>query len=262
MGVVDGRLRLCVISDIHGNVAALRAVLRRISTLGADMLLVAGDLAAQGPRPAEALDELRGLSNVVIVRGNTDRYLAETRPLPPPYWPASEITERLRSLEWTRDQLGEERLRFLAALPAEVVVDGCLVVHASPGNDERGIFPATQLERFDSPAWTAVMTCGHTHLPVHRRFGDRHVVNAGSVGWPLDGDPRSSFAVIEQDRHPSGWRVVLERVDYDRSAVVGDLEARRVPWRAQVCRFIETATAGTSHGQDGTRGAAGPVTVG
>jgi putative phosphoesterase len=256
------RLRLCVISDIHGNVEALRAVLRRIRAVGADRVIVAGDVAAQGPRPAEALDELRALSDAVFVRGNTDRYLAATGFLPPAYWPASEITERLRSLEWTREQLGDERLRFLGALPTEAVVDDCMVVHASPGNDERGIFPDTPLERFDSPVWTALMACGHTHLPLHRRFGDRHVVNAGSVGWPLDGDPRSSFAIVEHDELSSEWRVLFDRVDYDQSAVIGDLETRRVPWRAKVCHFIETATAGASQDPDAADESAGPVMVG
>ncbi len=248
-------MRLCVISDIHGNVDALRAVLRRIRALDADVVVVAGDVAAQGPRPAEALDELRDLSNTLFVRGNTDRYLSATEFDPPRYWPAGETAERLHSLEWTREQLGAERLRFLGALPTEAVVDGCLVVHASPGNDERGVFLNTPLERFDTVAWTAMMACGHTHLPVHRQFGDRHLVNAGSVGWPLDGDPRPSFAVIEQGRHGPEWRVLIERVDYDRSAVIRDIDARRVPWGARVCHFINAATTSSSVGSHVAPGA-------
>lgn len=208
-------------------------------------MVVAGDLAAQGPRPAESIDHLRDLTNAVIIRGNTDRYLTDGDPAPASYWRVEEIPERMASLAWTREQLGEDRLRFLAVLPEQAVVDECLVVHGSPGSDERGIFPQTPVERFDTPAWTAVMTCGHTHQPVHRTFDGRHLVNAGSVGWPLDGDPRPSFALIES--HGIGrWTIELQRVDYERQAVIADLEARKVPWRAQVRRYIDTASTPTA----------------
>lgn len=247
--MTDG-LRLCVISDIHGNVDALRAVLERIRARGADLVVVAGDLAAQGPRPAEAVDELRGLPGALLIRGNTDRYLTQAELVPPPYWRADEMPERLASLAWTRDQLGTERLEFLAALPEATTVAGCLVVHGSPGDDERGIFPHTPLERFDTAAWTSVMTCGHTHHPVHRVFDGRHLVNAGSVGWPLDGDARPSFALIEWGDPANGPAIALERAGYDGHAVVADLEARKVPWRAQVARRIESARTPMPAGSD------------
>ncbi|MGZ5978935.1 MAG: metallophosphoesterase family protein, partial [Isosphaeraceae bacterium] len=78
----------------------------------------------------------------------------------------------------------------------------------------------------------------HTHVPTHRRFGGRHLVNAGSVAWNLDGDPRPSFAVVETDGDGAA-AIALERIDYDRAAVVNDLETRQVPWRENVRRFIE-----------------------
>ena len=69
-------------------------------------------------------------------------------------------------------------------------------------------------------------------------------MNAGSVGWPLDGDPRPSYAVLERapDGHELPWRVSLRRVDYDRSRALAELERRRVPWRHVVRHYIETAT--------------------
>jgi putative phosphoesterase len=231
-------VRLCVISDIHGNVDALRAALGKIRAMKPDLVLIAGDLAAHGPRPAEALAESRELSHATMIRGNTDRYLIDPASVPLRKWPGDETPERLRSLEWTRGQLGDEGLQFLAGLPAEAEIDDCLLVHGSPGSDEKGIFPDTSVEAFDTPAWSRVMACGHTHVPTHRRFGDRHLVNAGSVAWNLDGDPRPSFAVVETDGH-GGAVIALERVDYDRDAVVRDLETRQVPWRENVRRFIE-----------------------
>lgn len=206
------------------------------------MILIAGDLAAHGPRPSEALAELRALGQATMIRGNTDRYLVNPAAVPLRYWPADQTPERLRSLEWTREQLGGEALRFLAGLPAQAEIDGCLLVHGSPGSDEKGIFPTTPVEAFDTPAWRSVMACGHTHMPAHLFFGGRHLVNAGSAAWNLDSDPRPSFAVVETDGH-GGARIALERVDYDRAAVVDDLETRHVPWRESVRRFIEAGRA-------------------
>jgi diadenosine tetraphosphatase ApaH/serine/threonine PP2A family protein phosphatase len=203
-----------------------------------DIVLIAGDLAAHGPRPTETLGELQALSHATTVRGNTDRYLVDPATVPLRNWPADETPERLRSLQWTREQLGHEGLQFLAGLPAQAEIDDCLLVHGSPGSDEKGIFTTTPLEAFDTPAWSCVMACGHTHVPTHRRFGGRHLVNAGSVAWNLDGDPRPSFAVVETDGD-GGAAIALERVDYDRTAVVSDLETRQVPWRENVGRFIE-----------------------
>ena len=202
------------------------------------MILIAGDLAAHGPRPAETLATLRALDQATMIRGNTDRYLSDPAAVPLRNWPADEVAERLRSLEWTREQLGGEGLEFLAGLPAQAEIDDCLLIHGSPGTDEKGIFPTTPLEAFDTPDWSCVMACGHTHVPAHLQFGGRHLVNAGSAAWNLDGDPRPSFAVVETDGL-GGAAIALERVDYDRAAVVDDLEARQVPWRENVRRLIE-----------------------
>lgn len=231
-------MKLCVISDIHGNVEALRAALEKIRPMRPDLVLIAGDLAAHGPRPAETLAEVWGLGGATVIRGNTDRYLVDPSTAPLDRWPADETPERLRSLEWTRGQLGPEGLEFLASLPALAQVDDCLLIHGSPGADEKGIFPTTPLEAFDTPGWTRVMACGHTHVPTHRQFGGRHLVNAGSAAWNLDGDPRPSFAVVDTDGR-GGAAIAVERVDYDRASVVRDLESRQVPWRENVSRFIE-----------------------
>ena len=227
-------VRLCVVSDIHGNLHALEAVLADARGSGADMLVVAGDLVHQGPRPAETLDLLcsldgDGLGAVRMIRGNTDRHLLED--------PA---VERREAVEWTRERLGAERLRRLAELPAELAIGDRLVVHGSPRADDHGIWPHTPVEEFDSPRWDSVLVCGHTHQAMHRREGARHVVNGGSVAWPLDGDPRPGYALLEDG--DGDLRVELRRVDYDRARTLAELEERRVPGREVVRHYIETAS--------------------
>jgi putative phosphoesterase len=231
-------LRLCVVSDIHGNLHALQAVLDDARCTGADMLVVAGDLVHQGPRPAETLDLLRsldgdGLGPVRMIRGNTDRHLLEdTVP-----------EERRAAVEWTREQLGAERMAWLAGLPAEIAGGDRLVVHGSPRADDHGIWPLTPLEEFDSPRWVSLLVCGHTHHAMHRREGARHAVNGGSVAWPLDGDPRPGYALLDDgDGDPDRVRVELRRVDYDRGRTLAELDERRVPGREVARHYIETAS--------------------
>ncbi len=233
----DGRV--AVLSDVHGNVYALEAVLRDVRDQGCDALVVAGDLAAYGPAPAETVDLLSDL-DALIVRGNTDRYLAEGEGSSA----RARDADRAASLGWTRELLGEERLRFLGRLPTSADLDGCLVVHASPEDDERGIWPHTPDEEIDGRAGQGTILCGHTHHALHRRVHDGQIVNPGSVGWPLDGDHRPSYAILERgpDEHDLPWRVSLRRVDYDRSRPLAELERRRVPWRHVVRHYIETAT--------------------
>ena len=104
--LTDGKVG--VLSDVHGNVHALEAVLRDVRDQGCDALVVAGDLAAYGPAPVETVDLLAGL-DALIVRGNTDRYLAQGEGSSP----RGRDPARAASLSWTRELLGEERLRFL-----------------------------------------------------------------------------------------------------------------------------------------------------
>lgn len=328
-------MRVAALSDVHGNVLALEAVLADLARQEVDLVVVAGDLVSQGPRPAEALDILReALPDAVTIGGNSERRLLATisgsgAPLRdgPANGPATveDRAERRASSDWTLDQLGPERVGYLAGLPPETRFvpagasrhgpsrsvpagatpgegagqgDGAggtggaaegggpedwLVVHGSPGADEVGIWPATATGDIERLAWR-VLVCGHTHHPFHRevqaaqaardafdgwsgtgaaRPGGpapggpegaryvRHLVNDGSVAWPLDGDLRPSYAVMDLgETGDAGYgggrmsadirRVDIRRVDYDRERVVADLEQRMVPWRRTVIHYITT----------------------
>jgi predicted phosphodiesterase len=229
--------RICVLSDIHGNVHGLQAVLRAARAGGCDGFVVAGDIAAHGPTPCESVDLIRGLG-CLVVRGNTDRYLAEgTAPAP-----GTRDPEQAISLAWTRDQLGRDRLRYLGDLPPSVAIPGGMVVHGAPGDDEQGIWPDTPDAEIEAYGWTGVLLCGHTHRPFQRKLSCGEVVNVGSAGWALDGDPRPSYAIMERAGATGSWVTTLHRVDYDHSLPLVELERRQVPWRGAVGHYIATAT--------------------
>jgi predicted phosphodiesterase len=230
-------VRLAVLSDVHGNVAALEAVRAAVRAAKVDFLLVAGDLALNGPEPAAAVDAVRELEadGALVVQGNTDIAVADfdyTAAFP---WLMDGVPDSFTiAAEWAHEALGPQRIDWLRRLPSErrLRVDETLVLvtHASPGSQTAGFDPTldagTILERL-SRTDARVVCCGHTHLPEVRDFGWRVIVNAGSAGYVFDGDPTASWALVEID----GETVTAEirRASFDVLAVSNAITARGLP---------------------------------
>jgi putative phosphoesterase len=180
--------RLALISDVHGNAVALDAVLDDVARRGVEEIVCLGDIAAGGPQPREAVARLREL-NCPAVRGNADGWLLDG--FPPG---RSEGTRRLAEVvAWARTRLGSNELDYLAALPTtlSIAVDGVslLCFHGSPRADVDRVLattPEAELDRLfaDAPA-ASILAGGHTHVQLLRRYGERLLVNPGSVGLPL-----------------------------------------------------------------------------
>lgn len=165
-------MRIAIISDIHGNLPALEAVLADIERRSAGAIYCLGDVCFKGPHAAECVDRLRALG-IPTVRGNTDRYLAEGVP----HVPADQVEAVLA--RW-RGALGEERLAWLRDLPSQIedTVDGIqvLFVHGSPRSDEEPILPwpvhtgpessgsQADLDAALADVTASVVCFGHHHL--------------------------------------------------------------------------------------------------
>jgi putative phosphoesterase len=205
-------VRVAALYDVHGNLAALDAVLAEVD---ADVILVGGDIAA-GLYPSQTLERLRSLGDRVRwIRGNADRELMER------------LVEReggapAETLAWVRAALTDEQLAFLYALPEQQVleVDGLGPVrfcHATPRNDVEIVTDASPLERLRevlAGVREPVVVCGHTHMQFDLRVGETRFVNAGSVGMPYEDEPGAYWAVLGPD-------VELRRTAYD-AAIPGD----------------------------------------
>lgn len=183
-------MRIAVLSDIHGVLPALEAVLAEPDVRSADRIVLTGDLAA-GPQPVETLDALATLGDrAVWVRGNADRELVTLSrggqtSIPDPVAP------------WAAAQLRPDQVALLDSLPLSVTLDlgalgQTLFCHATPRDDEEVVLVDSRLERWAEvfsgvagPVSTVV--CGHTHMPFVRLADRRLVVNPGSVGMPYGG---------------------------------------------------------------------------
>jgi predicted phosphodiesterase len=209
-------MRFALVSDIHGNLSALEAVVADLRRRGVELVLHGGDLALMGARPAEVVDRIAELGWAGVV-GNTDELLWRPGEHDRQLARAPKLVALLGLLfhayaPVTHAALGEERMAWLRALPAEQRVGDWAIVHAAPGD----LWLAPQPTADDAKmagvygalgAQHAIY--GHIHRPFTRRLtGGLLVANAGSVGMPWDGDPRASYLMVEDHtaRIPCGVR--------------------------------------------------------
>ncbi|MFI7207088.1 metallophosphoesterase family protein [Micromonospora aurantiaca (nom. illeg.)] len=180
--------RVAVLSDIHGVLPALEAVLAEPDVAAADLIVLTGDLAA-GPQPVEVLDRLAALGDRACwVGGNADRELVQAR---------AGRSSPIAVSNWAAGQLRDDQVARLAALPPSVALPvtglgDVLFCHATPRDDEEVVLVDSRLDRWAEvfaglPAEVGTVVCGHTHMPFTRLADRRLVVNPGSVGMPYGG---------------------------------------------------------------------------
>jgi predicted phosphodiesterase len=226
--------RVAVLSDVHGNLAALSAVRAALKKERPDHVLIAGDHVFQGPDPAGVVDALREMeaSGATIVQGNTDVAVADFDYAAAFPWFTDGVPDSFRdAAEWAHDQLGDERIAWLRRLPSErrLMLDDTMLLgcHASPGSQTQGfdpqLDPTVTIERI-SRTDARVICCGHTHLPEIRDLGWKVIVNAGSAGWVFDGDPTASWALIEVDGDTADAEI--RRAEFDTMEVANAISAR------------------------------------
>jgi predicted phosphodiesterase len=226
-------VRVAVVSDIHGNLVGLDACLADVQTQGgADLIVAAGDLCLDGPKPKKVLQRLEEVG-AQCVRGNTDRYLSE------------DLTEAVEGLDdaqikWTRNDLGERWLSFLRDLPFALRVgdddaNQLLIVHANPKSDDEHVWPDADdatLERFIGDETATAIAFGHLHLPYVRLWRGKMLVNVASAGLPKDGDPRACYAIFTERN--GGWQVKHRRVPFDVKKVATQLADCGIPGSAEL----------------------------
>ncbi|WP_277210295.1 metallophosphoesterase family protein [Isoptericola croceus] len=207
---------VAVLSDVHGVLPVLEAVLAEPEVVSADLVVVTGDHAA-GPQPVEVLERLTALGDrVIMVRGNADRELVALAG-------GHDVDVPDEISRWAAAQLGPRHVALLDALPhpATVEVDGfgpVVFCHGTPRDDEEVVLVDTRLERW-AEAFAGLadevqtVVCGHTHMPFVRLVDRRLVVNPGSVGMPY-GRPGGSWALLREGQ------VSLRHTDVDVDAAV------------------------------------------
>lgn len=230
-----------MLSDIHGNLEALDAVLEALADERIDRYLCLGDIVGYGASPNACLDRVIGLTKDVIA-GNHDHAAIGKLDV------AAFNHHAAEAARWTMRQLTPAGRRHLGALPYTWQNGDLLAVHASPANPEEWIY-LTSLwladAAFDAmPGDIALCVVGHTHTPgifEKRTAADRsrqtpaatlelesecrYIVNVGSVGQPRDGDPRAAYCVFDAGAR----RLEIKRVSYDVETAQRKIRAAGLP---------------------------------
>ncbi|MFD8917038.1 metallophosphoesterase family protein [Streptomyces sp. NPDC059569] len=212
--------RVAVLSDIHGVLPALEAVLAEPEVSAAERVVITGDIAA-GPQPAEVLDLLTDLGDrAVLIGGNADRELVELHDGKRPV-----TTDAITA--WAAGRLRDDHLALLAGLPRTrcLPVAGLgdvLFCHATPRDDEEVVLVDSRLARWTDVfeglgAHIRTVVCGHTHMPFVRLAHGRQVINPGSIGMPY-GRPGAHWALL-------GPGVELRVTHFDIDAAIARLTA-------------------------------------
>lgn len=219
-------MKIAVLSDVHGNVPALRAVLDDIADWQADIVIVNGDLVSRGPYSLDCLRLVQARFPAArYTVGNHESYVLRCADTPPD--PSSPTFDVDRFADWTVRQLGPavEEIRAFTDHIDLTDLDGGASVHVTHGSrlgNRDGV--SASVADADLPAKLGtprdLFIGSHTHKPLLRRFNGTLVVNTGSVGQPMDDDPRASYGrfVLRTGR----WHAEIARVAYDKAQAERD----------------------------------------
>lgn len=224
---------IAFISDIHGNLPALKAVVDDAKNRGAGKIICAGDVTGNGPFPSEVCSYLEE-NNITTISGNYDCKVLNV--IKQGKSAAAKLQKKKRELlVWTAKHVKKSAEHFLDTLPAsleEEILGGrqLLVVHGSPVSNDDDIYPSVTTMAIKAKLGNAhpdILVCGHTHIPFIKRIGGALIVNCGSAGQPVDGDPRPSYAILSIDESAVSAHIV--RFEYDINEVVTALKNTSLP---------------------------------
>jgi len=217
-------MKVGIVSDIHSNLAAFKAVLKDMPKV--DTVICAGDLVGYGAEPNEVV-KLARAKKIKSVMGNHDRAVVIND--------ARGLNDRAAAaIAWTSKKLTRENKSYLFSLPTHLELEfggqSVYLVHGSPRNPlDEYVFPDfsnRDLVNVIRGVESDIIVLGHTHVPMKRMILGKNVVNSGSVGQPRDRDKRASYAVINFGKETS---VAFWRVDYDIAATAEKIKAAGLP---------------------------------
>lgn len=212
---------VAVLSDVHGNLPALEAVMAELEKQRIESILVAGDLIG-GPNPNEVIELLKSLGCILIV-GNMDLdFLRLARGEAPKEWYS---LKQYGTWRWTNEQVKPEVREFLKSLPEQQVIHisktaPIRLVHGSPRSPYEGIFPDSDPDFFTAILQGTpeqVLACGHIHSAWKKRIQGKLIFNPGAVSAPLSGHLGAHYALL--DYVGDEWEVTHKRVHYDTAEI-------------------------------------------
>ena len=223
--------KILLVSDIHGNFPALRAVTEHLGADRYDLIVNSGDSTVYAPFPNQVLDWLQR-HNVISIAGNTDRKVKKL--LRGKNFKKPSKQEKRVMYTTTASTLTKDNSAWLQQLKKKKYLDiegkKIGIFHGSPAHADEFLFPDTPESRFAELGKACpadIVIIGHSHTPFYKSINGTLFINPGSVGRMFDGDPRTSCAelIIEPDK----IAVLHHRIPYPVGEVVRELELQGLP---------------------------------
>ncbi|HEU5087532.1 MAG TPA: metallophosphoesterase family protein [Roseiflexaceae bacterium] len=213
-------MRIAVLADIHGNLAAFEAVLAHLATQAVDQIVIGGDVVNGSP-DSQACWQLAVSLGCPILRGNHERYVAHYgTPHAHPSWESLQYGP----VHWSAAQCTPAERASMEALPLHLTLPGApdlLIVHASPRSDHDTIAPYTpdaEMAAMFGQTVQRTILRGHNHTAQTRLWNGYRIVTTGSVGLPLDGWVYAQYTILEWRN--AAWHIQHQAVPYDVGATV------------------------------------------
>ncbi len=232
-------MKIALISDLHANYVALKAVLDDARAAGVDKVICLGDVATLGPQPKETIALLRE-NDIPCIMGNHDSYLFDLELI----YPYTREPAIIDSIKWCIEQLDQSELDFVRSFVPTLDVKlnshaNLFCYHGSPRSNTDNILPTTsipELEAYLSGYSATVFAGGHTHIQMARQHRGSLIINPGSLGQPFEKFvdntvpnllPWSEYAIVSYTGNLLD--VSLRRVHYDVAAYKASIEACDIP---------------------------------
>lgn len=232
-------MRIAVISDIHSNIYALNAVLNDIENRNIDLIACTGDLVGYGTRPNEVIDTIRK-NKILTIMGNYDDAIGNKRIVCGCDYPdPKDASNAGLSMQFTAINTTEKNKKYLAGLPKELILNfsnkKIRLVHGSTRlineylkeNSEEAEEVMLDLEE-------DILICGHTHIPYSRYYGEKLIINAGSVGKTKTNNANANYVIIdiknkgEVEKVCQCIEVEIVEVPYDFEKIAKEIEENEI----------------------------------
>ena len=226
-------MKITLLADIHGNLPALKAVLRHAEgQMATQTILNLGDSVGYGPNPDEIVRWTQS-ARVVNILGNYDKKVLSKKHRKEG-WSRVKNPDKRAMFAWTYQGLSKKSRKILKRMPEELelTLEGhrTLMTHGSPASINEHLLPDTptaRLQELAAMTRAEIILCGHSHRAFVRQVGDVQFINPGTVGRPDDGDPRASYATL--DFSNGEVQVEFHRVPYDIAAAVRCMRQTGMP---------------------------------
>ena len=210
-------MKIAVLSDIHGNVEALKAIMRELEMENIKNVIIAGDIVGECPDNDEVIEIVKEL-NPWIIKGNKEKYILDYHSGETKKW---KEYKQMAAMVWAYENMNKDSIEYIKTLPEEVIVnlegaDAIRVVHGSPGYNSKGIyeedFPQI-LHKVAESIEENTLICGHTHCQWVREVNGKLILNPGAIGVFFNKERKAQYAMLTSEK--GKWSGELRTVDFD-----------------------------------------------